>query len=373
MVEEKKDTTIEEEAETFSGKVFEAVLGAQMAQTAYLGAKLGWYDALAAAGKEGLTAPALAEQTKSSARYAREWLEQQAVGGWIQCADDSAKPDERRFFLTKGQAIVLTDRDSLFYTLPLPTVQAAFGICLPQLVEAYKNDTGVSWDQIGNDAREQQAAMNRPFCLQILPEVVEKAIGIDTASKLKDQGGRIVDIGVGFGFSTVGLAKRFVKAQIDAYDIDEPSVLAAREIVATEGLGARVNIHCCDAKEGRGGVPADVVVALECIHDMGDPISVLRTMRELAGDSGTVLVIDEKVQDEFSSQPDPCEQAFYGFSCMCCLADGKSHPNSTETGTVMRPKLLRAYAQQAGFRDIDIVPMDHDFFRCYRLFSSGAP
>lgn len=80
MMEEKKEESLQEQEEAFSGKVFEAVLGAQLAQTAYLGYHLGWYDALGAA-PEGLTSMQLAAATDSSERYAREWLEQQTVAG----------------------------------------------------------------------------------------------------------------------------------------------------------------------------------------------------------------------------------------------------------------------------------------------------
>jgi hypothetical protein len=109
------------------------------------------------------------------------------------------------------------------------------------------------------------------------------------------------------------------------------------------------------------------MMALECIHDLSDPISVLRTMRGLARNGqGTVIVMDERVQLDFSpglKNPASIDQIFYGFSCNSCLADCKSHPGSMETGTVMRPKILRAYAQQAGFKDVEVLAVDHDFFR----------
>jgi hypothetical protein len=40
---------------------------------------------------------------------------------------------------------------------------------------------------------------------------------------------------------------------------------------------------------------------------------------------------------------------------------------SAETGTVMRPDTLRFYAMEAGFRDIEILPIDNFFFQFYRL------
>jgi hypothetical protein len=34
---------------------------------------------------------------------------------------------------------------------------------------------------------------------------------------------------------------------------------------------------------------------------------------------------------------------------------------------VMRPETLRAYARQAGFSGVEILPIEHDFWRFYRL------
>jgi hypothetical protein len=52
---------------------------------------------------------------------------------------------------------------------------------------------------------------------------------------------------------------------------------------------------------------------------------------------------------------------------MICLPDGMSHPGSVGTGTVMRPDTLRHYAQQAGFADIEVLPIENDLWRFYRL------
>lgn len=40
---------------------------------------------------------------------------------------------------------------------------------------------------------------------------------------------------------------------------------------------------------------------------------------------------------------------------------------SAATGTVMRSATLRAYAQEAGFGDIEVLPIEHLFFRFYSL------
>jgi hypothetical protein len=52
---------------------------------------------------------------------------------------------------------------------------------------------------------------------------------------------------------------------------------------------------------------------------------------------------------------------------MLCLPDGMSHQPSAATGTVMRPDTLRAYARDAGFEDVEVLPIEAGFFRFYRL------
>jgi hypothetical protein len=52
---------------------------------------------------------------------------------------------------------------------------------------------------------------------------------------------------------------------------------------------------------------------------------------------------------------------------LICLPDGLSHDDSVGTGTVMRPDTLRGYAREAGFADIEILPIEHDMFRFYQL------
>ena len=46
---------------------------------------------------------------------------------------------------------------------------------------------------------------------------------------------------------------------------------------------------------------------------------------------------------------------------------GLADPPSVGTGTVMRPAILRQYALEAGFKDVEILPIEHDMFRFYRL------
>ncbi|MCI0529389.1 MAG: hypothetical protein L0Y56_18270, partial [Nitrospira sp.] len=93
----------------------------------------------------------------------------------------------------------------------------------------------------------------------------------------------------------------------------------------------------------------------------------LRAMRNLASGSGVVLVVDERVGDSFTAKGNEVEWMMYGWSVLHCLPVGKADHPSAETGTVMRPNTLQHYAREAGFQDIEILPIEHFFFRFYRL------
>jgi len=91
-------------------------------------------------------------------------------------------------------------------------------------------------------------------------------------------------------------------------------------------------------------------------------------MKSLLAPGGAVLIADEKVAEEFSAPGDELERFMYGWSALHCLPVGMVDPPAVGTGTVMRPATLRRYASEAGFDKVEILPIEHDFWRFYRLF-----
>ena len=52
---------------------------------------------------------------------------------------------------------------------------------------------------------------------------------------------------------------------------------------------------------------------------------------------------------------------------MSCLPDAMGDPGTAATGAVMRPGTLRAYALEAGFASVEVLPIDTEYWRFYRL------
>jgi hypothetical protein len=103
---------------------------------------------------------------------------------------------------------------------------------------------------------------------------------------------------------------------------------------------------------------------------MGRPVEALASARGLLTGGGTAIVADERVAERFAAPGDDLERLMYGFSIVHCLAVGRAdHEDSAATGTVMRPDVLRRYAEDAGFRRVETLPIENDFWRFYRLDS----
>ncbi|NJC23371.1 SAM-dependent methyltransferase [Arthrobacter pigmenti] len=348
----------EEDADAVAERVFTAALGSMDILAIHLGDRLGWYRSLANDGPA--SSSELAQRTDTSERYAREWLEQQAITGLLKVNRDGGTP---RFVLPPGAAEVLTDTNSLNYLAPLARMIAVAAVQLPSLDRAYRAGAGVSWQEFGDDARESQADMNRPWFERELAEALNQAQ--DLTSWLQAPGASIADVGCGAGWSTIALARAFPAARVTGFDIDEPSIDLARSNASSAGSSA--GFQQIDAS----GLPPnefDVVFAFECIHDMPYPVEVLSAVRRSLRPGGVVVVMDEAVADSFAPPGDDTERLMYGFSLLICLPDGMSHPNSAGTGTVMRPEILRRYASSAGFSEVRILPIEgFGFFRFYLL------
>ena len=351
--------------EAFQQTLLESAGGAFRLFGVYLGDRLGYYVALAA--NETMSSSELAEATQTAERYVREWLEQQTTAGVLEVEDEKASASERRYSLPEAHRPVLADPDSLDFMAPLGQLLVGATKPLPELVEAYRTGAGLPFSAYGAEAREGQARMNRTMFLQQLgQEWIPKMP--DVAAKLADGATpRVADIGCGCGWSSIGVANSFPRVEVDAFDLDADSVVDARRNIADHGLEKRVRVHEADASDPSLEGQFDLVMALECLHDMGNPVGALRTMRRLAGPDGAVLIADENVAEEFRADGGEVDWLMYGWSMLHCLPVGLMEHPAKGTGTCIRPDTVREYAKEAGFQSVEVLPIDNIFFRFYRL------
>jgi len=334
--------------------------------TIHLGNRLGLYDALAEHGP--CTSGQLAAAAGIHERYAREWLEQQTVAELLEVDDPAAPAEERRYTLPPVTAEVVCHEESLAYLAPIGGFLVSMGPVFSELVTAYRSGGGVPFAHYGTELRDAQGAFNRPAFSQLLATQWLAEGAPDVHSRLQaEPPARVLDVGCGYGWSTVALAKAYPNARVVGLDLDEPSVVEARRHAEQAGVAGRVTFtpgHAADLELGDG---FDAVFVFEALHDMSRPVDVLRQIRATRRPGGAVIVMDENVAEQFGAIGHPVERFMYGASVLHCLPVGMSEQPSAGTGTVMRPATMRAYAEQAGFADVDVLPIEHDFFRFYRL------
>jgi 2-polyprenyl-3-methyl-5-hydroxy-6-metoxy-1,4-benzoquinol methylase len=355
-------TATTDRSEILVERLFGATIDALELYAVYLGAELGLYRALDEHG--ALTARELAARAGIAERYAGEWLEQQAVAGLLDVEDAAAGAADRRYRLPADHARVLASADDPAHVAPFAHMIAGIGGVIDRVADAYRTGGGVPYADYGPAFRHGQGHINRPAFTEALPSEWLAALP-DVVERLQAGGARVADVGCGQGWATIAVARAFPGADVVGIDADGPSVADARRHAAEAGVPA--TFATGDASQLAGHGPFDLVLVLETLHDLAHPVDFLTAARAALAPGGVALVVDEKVADRFAAPGDPTERMMYGWSVLHCLPTQLVEEDSAALGTVMRAADVRRLAAAAGFRSIDVLPVEDELFRLYRL------
>ncbi len=213
-----------------------------------------------------------------------------------------------------------------------------------------------------------QAEINRPpFLFQLGQEWIPAMPDVHARLGQSDPPARIADLGCGAGWSSIGMARVYPHVRVDGFDLDPASVEMAKQNLRGSGVEDRVSFELRDARDTAHAGTYDLVTILEALHDMSDPVGALKAARTLLVPGGSVFIADENVAERFEAPGGDIEQLMYGWSIAHCLPAGMAQQPSAATGTVIRPDTVRRHAKEAGFSSVEVLPIEHLFFRFYRL------
>jgi 2-polyprenyl-3-methyl-5-hydroxy-6-metoxy-1,4-benzoquinol methylase len=348
-------------------RLFGSALGALDLLCVYLGDRLGMYSALADRGPS--TSAELASAAGVNERYAREWLEQQAMAGILEAQEPGASDAERRYAVPAGHDEVLLEGDSLNHMAPMAQLLVACALPIHAVLEAFRSGNGVPYADYGADLHEGQARFTQPLFDNLLATDWFPAVPSIHDRLTGDRPARVADVACGLGRSSIAIARGYPKVTVDGIDLDQASIARAQQLLPESGVEDRVAFWCRDAADPELSGRYDLVTIFEALHDMSQPVDVLRSARGLLSDGGCVLVADERTAERFALDAGDVERLYYGFSVLHCLPVGMVGENAAGTGTVMREDTLRGYAEQAGFADCEVAPIENDFWRFYLLTS----
>ena len=310
-----------------------------------MGDKLGYYRLMA----DGvpITAADLAERSDTGLPYAREWLNAQAAGGYV-----DYDPRSGTYTLPAEQAVALTDENSPLY---LPGFfQIAHGTTRDahRIVDAARSGDGVGWHEHNDDVHTGCERFFRPgynanLVQQWLP-------ALDGVVEKLEAGARVADIGCGHGASTVLMAQAFPGSRFLGSDFHAASVDVARRRAEEAGVGDRVGFRTASATTFDGG-PFDLVTTFDALHDMGDPIGAARHVHDVLDDDGTWMVVEPAAGDHVEDNLNPVGRAYYGFSTLLCTPNSLSQEVGMALGTQAGPARIRDVTTAAGFTRFRVV------------------
>jgi 2-polyprenyl-3-methyl-5-hydroxy-6-metoxy-1,4-benzoquinol methylase len=343
-------------------RLFRNMVGALELLTVYLGERLGLYQALYADGPA--TSVELAARTGTDERYIREWLEHHAASGLLEVDDPAAGPLARRYALPPGHAPVLADTGDVRYQAfnGVEIVRAARW--MPEVAEAIRGGGApppLPW------APEGRPEFNRAVFLNLLARQWLPAVA-DVDQRLRSTPpARVADLACGTGWSSIAMAQGYPLISVEGFDLDTDAIQAARGHAEEAGLADRVTFTAADASGPGVSGRYDLVTIFEALHDMSRPVDALRVARGMLGERGCVIVADELVEDKFTAPASIEEQYHYAWSVVACLPAVMGDPETAATGAVLRPATLRRYALEAGFSDLEVLPVEAGMLRFYRL------
>src|SRR5215510_5693667 len=249
----------EDKMHAFLGKVVTDFGAALSSALVYIGQKLGLYKALANGGP--MTSAELANKTSTNERYIREWLVNQAAGGYVEY--DSAT---NRYSLSPEQAVALTDETSPFFVGGGFFVVKAMTAAVSNIENAFKNGGGMLWGEHDPDLFIGTERFFRPgYAAYLTAAWIPSLSGVE--DKLKS-GARVADIGCGHGSSTVIMAKAYPNSRFVGFDNHQKSIDTARERAKDAGVSDRVSFEVANASEFPGE-KYDLITFFDCLHDMG--------------------------------------------------------------------------------------------------------
>jgi SAM-dependent methyltransferase len=318
-------------------------LGASVSAVLMLiGDELGLYKALAG---QQLSVSELAERTGTNERYIREWLGNQAAGGYVEY-----DPTSDTYYLNEEQELCLANPNG---PVDLPgayqIIQDLFYV-RERAVENFRSGNGMEWGEhhrclFYGTERFFRGGYNANLVSSWLP-------ALDGVIEKLTVGGRAADVGCGHGASTILMAQAFPNSQFVGIDYHGTSIETARERAAKAGVD-NASFELADATSYRGD-DYDLIGFFDCLHDMADPSGAARHARAALKPDGHCLLVEPFAGDRVADNLNPVGRLYYGASSLVCVP-------------VSLARRGPALGAQAGERRLREVMVDDGGFTRFRL------
>jgi len=325
--------------EAFMGQAVTDMGAVISAPLMLIGERLGLYRAMAHSGP--LTSSELAERSGAAERYVREWLANQAAGGYV-----SYDPETERYTLPDEHALALADEDSPFYILGIYDLIASLYADEEEITEAFRSGEGMGWHEHDHRLFRGTERFFRPGYRGSL--VADWIPALEGVREKLERGAKVADIGCGHGASTIIMAEAFPNSEFFGFDYHADSIERAHQAAKEAGVDDRITFATDAAKEypGHG---YDLVCAFDCLHDMGDPVGAAAHVLQTLKPDGTWMIVEPFANDSVADNLNPVGRIFYGASTVICTPASLSQEVGLALGAQAGEARLREVLEQGGF------------------------
>jgi SAM-dependent methyltransferase len=329
----------EAKLEAFMGQAVTDMGAIISAPLMVIGEKLGLYKAMAGAGP--LSSQEVADRSGAAERYVREWLRNQAAGGYV--AYDA---ESDRYTLPDEHALALADEDSPFYILGVYDSIASLYADEDQILEAFRSGGGMGWHEHDHRLFRGTERFFRPGYRAHL--VAEWIPALDGVQAKLERGAKVADVGCGHGASTIIMAAAFPNSDFFGFDYHEASIERAREAAREAGVEDRITFEVAAAKDYPAG-DYDLVCVFDCLHDMGDPVGASAHVLETLDTDGTWMIVEPFANDRVEENLNPVGRVFYGASTVICTPASLAQEVGLALGAQAGEARLTEVLKQGGF------------------------
>jgi len=347
-----------ERLKEFSKRVFGTMQGAVTAGMIHLGDRLGLYRALAEA---PATSAELAARTGLDERWLREWLRQQGAAGLL-----GFDAHERFSLAPEAVAVLADERHPAFgggMFSQLPQTMAV----LERLPEAFRSGLGLPYDAFGPEGAR---GVERGFAPWYRTFLVPVAIaGLEGVKEKLERGAQVADVGCGGGIALIELAKAFPRSRFHGFELSRHALERAERNRAEAGI-ANAQFHGARGEALPVDGRFDLVLTLDCLHDMTRPGEVIAAIRRAIAPDGTWLIADIKARGSFAAdvEKNPMAALMYGMSVMTCMSSALSEPGGAGLGTLGLPaSLAEELTRSAGFTRFRPLDFGHPVNAFYEV------
>jgi SAM-dependent methyltransferase len=328
--------------EAFMGQVVTDMGAVISATLRVIGEKLGLYKAMAGAGP--LSSAEVAEKAGVAERSVREWLRNQAAGGYL-----TYDAESDRYTLPDEHAMALADEESPVYVLGAFELIESLYADGEQITESFRTGKGMGWHEHDHRLFRGTERFFRPGYKAHL--VAEWIPALDGVSEELDRGATVADVGCGHGASTILMAQAFPNSTFVGFDYHDGSIEQARLRAEEADVAKNATFETAAAKDFPGG-DYDLVCMFDCLHDMGDPVGAAKHVRETLADDGTWMIVEPFANDSVEDNLNPVGRVFYGASTIVCTPASLSQEVGLALGAQAGEAQLTDVIRQGGFTNV---------------------